>query len=204
MAPRYGTGGRWRLLAALTASVGLLPSGARADEARATCTATLAGRRVVVRPEARAFVTPELDRLVRLGMAGKLEVHLTLFRRRALWFDARMDGAQVTQVLAFTRAGYLLDGRPLAGGVATLELERVAWTLDDRPEPDERFVVQVEVRLQVVTAASLGRVAAWLTQGAPAGTAPDERSALTGTLLRSVAEDLARGASTRCDVLRPP
>ncbi|RKH13861.1 hypothetical protein D7V97_04605 [Corallococcus sp. CA053C] len=200
---RYGTRGRWRLLATLTASVGLLPSAARADEARATCTASLSGRRVVVRPEARAFVSPELDRLVRLGMAGKLEVELTLLRRRALWFDARMDGAQVTQVLAFTRAGYLLDGRPLVDGVATLELERVAWTLDDRPEPGERFVVQVEVRLQVVTAASLGRVATWLTQGASTGTEPD-RSTLTGTLLRSVAEDLARRASARCDVLRSP
>ncbi|RKH40120.1 hypothetical protein [Corallococcus sicarius] len=201
---RYGTGGRWRLAATLTASVGLLPSAVRADEARATCTATLSGRRVVVRPEARAFVSPELDRLVRLGMAGKLEVQLTLWRRRPLWFDARLDGAQLTQVLAFTRAGYLLDGRPLAEGVATLELERVAWTLEDRPEPGDRFVVQVEVRLQVVTAASLGRVAAWLTQGTPAGTEPDGRSGLTATLLRSVAEDLAQGATARCEVLRPP
>ncbi|CAM3441558.1 DUF4390 domain-containing protein [Corallococcus soli] len=186
------------------ASVGLLAPGAWADEARATCAATLSGRRVVVRPEARAFVSPELDRLVRLGMAGKLEVELTLVRRRALWFDARLDNARVTQVLAFTRTGYLLDGRPLPGGVATLELERVAWMLDAPPEPGERFVVQVEVRLQVVTAASLGRVAAWLTQGAPAGTEPADRSGLTGTLLRSVAEDLARGASARCDVLRSP
>ncbi|RKH14984.1 hypothetical protein D7Y13_05960 [Corallococcus praedator] len=201
---RHGTGGRWRLQAALTASVGLLASTARADEARATCAATLTGRRVVVRSEARAFVSPELDRLVRLGMAGKLEVQLTLMRRRSLWFDARMDSTQVTQVLAFTRTGYLLDGRPLAEGVATLELERVAWMLDAPPEPGERFIVQVEVRLHVVTAASLGRVATWLTQGASAGTEPDDRSALTATLLRSVAEDLARGASGRCDVLRSP
>ncbi|MCY1046907.1 hypothetical protein OV208_36720 [Corallococcus sp. bb12-1] len=186
------------------ASVGLLASQARADEARATCTATLSGRRVVVRPEARAFVSPELDRLVRLGMAGKLEVQLTLLRKRAVWFDARMDSTQVTQVLAFTRTGYLLDGRPLSEGVATLELERVAWMLDAPPEPGERFVVQVEVRLRVVTAASLGRVATWLTQGASVGTEPEDRSALTGTLLRSVAEDLARGASASCDVLRSP
>ncbi|RYZ34992.1 MAG: hypothetical protein EOO71_37160 [Myxococcaceae bacterium] len=201
---RHGTGGRWRLQVALTASVGLLASPARADEARATCNATLSGRRVVVRPEARAFVSPELDRLVRLGMAGKLEVRMTLFRRRALWFDARVDSTQVTQVLAFTRTGYLLDGRPLPDGVATLELERVAWTLEERPEPGDRFVVQLEVRLQVVTAASLGRVAAWFTQDTAAETATEDRSALTGTLLRSVAEDLARGASARCDVLRPP
>ncbi|RKG73962.1 hypothetical protein [Corallococcus terminator] len=201
---RQGTGGRWRLRSALMASVGLLASQARADEARATCTATLSGRRVVVRPEARAFVSPELDRLVRLGMAGKLEVQLTLLRKRALWFDARMDSTQVTQVLAFTRTGYLLDGRPLSEGVATLELERVAWMLDAPPEPGERFIVQVEVRLRVVTAASLGRVAAWLTQGASAGTEPEGRSALTGTLLRSVAEDLARGASASCEVLRSP
>ncbi|MGE6758615.1 hypothetical protein ACQKGO_11420 [Corallococcus interemptor] len=195
---RNGTQGRPG--AAFLVAACLLTSGAHAEEASAACTATLSGRRVMVRPEARAFISPELDRLVRLGLAGKLEVELTLWKRRALWFDAHLDSARVTQVLAFTQEGYVLDGRELTGGVGTLELERVAWTLDARPESDEHFVVQVEVRLQVVTATSLGRMARWLTQGEPASSG----TPVLTSLLRSVAEDLARQASGRCDVSRQP
>ncbi|MFP2930532.1 hypothetical protein ACLESO_36100 [Pyxidicoccus sp. 3LG] len=192
-----------RLGAALVAAAGLFAPIVRAEEEpRASCTATLSGRRVVARPEAFSFVSPELDRLVRLGMAGRVEVEVTLWKRHSFWFDERVDGAKVTQVLAFTRAGYVLDGRPLSGAPGALELERVAWTLGERPEAEERFVVQVEVRLHVVTAASLGRVASWLTQ--EKSTAGEERSGLTGTVLRSVAEDLSRGASARCEVTRPP
>ncbi|AFE07329.1 hypothetical protein COCOR_07106 [Corallococcus coralloides DSM 2259] len=185
---------------ALVVAASLLASGAHAEEASAACTATLSGKRVMVRPEARAFISPELDRLVRLGLAGKLEVELTLWRRRAFWFDAHLDSARVTQVLAFTRDGYRLDGRELTGGVGTLELERVAWTLDAKPEAGEHFVVQVEVRLQVVTATSLGRMARWLTQGE----ASSSGTPVLGSLLRSVAEDLARQATGRCDVSRQP
>ncbi|WP_163996344.1 hypothetical protein [Pyxidicoccus caerfyrddinensis] len=191
-----------RLGAAWVAAAGLLAPMARAEEPRAACTATLSGRRVVVRPEAFAFISPELDRLVRLGMAGRVEVEVTLWKRRAMWFNARVDEARLTQVLAFTRGGYVLDGRSLPEGPGTLELERVAWTLEERPGAEDRFVVQVEVRLHVVTAASLGRVASWLTQEKNAR--EGEGSSLTSTVLRSVAEDLSRGASGRCDVSRAP
>ena len=191
-----------RLGAVWVAAAGLLALLARAEEApRASCSATLSGRRVVARLEAFAFVSPELDRLVRLGMAGRMEVEVTLFRRRALWFDTRVDGARLTQVLAFTRGGYVLDGEPLPEGPGALELERVAWTLDERPEAGDRFVVQVVVKLHVVTAASLGRVASWLTQEKNAQ--EEEGSGFTRTVLRSVAEDLSRGASGRCEVSRP-
>ncbi|ATB45635.1 hypothetical protein MYMAC_001220 [Corallococcus macrosporus DSM 14697] len=192
-----------RLGTALVAVASLYASTVHAEEPRATCTATLSGRRVMVRSEAFDFVSPELDRLVRLGMAGKLEVELTLWRRNTVWFDARVETARVTQVLAFSNGAYVLDGRPLPEGPSALTLERVAWSLEERPEPDARYQVRINVRLHVVTAASLGRVAAWLTQGKQA---PDEEGAtLTGSvLLRSVAEDLVRGADARCDVTWPP
>ncbi len=191
-----------KLGTALAAVAGLLAPTVHAEEPRAACTATLSGRRVMVRPEAFDVVSPELDRLVRLGMAGKLEVELTLWRRNAIWFDARVDVTRLTQVLAFANGTYLLDGRPLSEGPSPMPLERVAWTLEERPGPGARFEVRVTVRLQVVTAASLGRVAAWLTQGRQAP--GEEGSTLTGTVLRSVAEDLSRGASGRCDVTRLP
>jgi hypothetical protein len=76
-------------------------------------------------------------------------------------------------------------------------LERTAWTLEEPPESGESLVVQVTVRLQVVTASSLGKVASWLTQGE---SAENERSTVTRNLLRTVAEDLSRRASGRCDV----
>ncbi len=183
--------------AAMIAAVGLLAPAAQADEPAARCTATLSGRRVVVRPEAHAFLTEDLSRLLRLGLAGRLEVELTLLRRRKLWFDARVDSAQLTQVLSFTRGEYLLDGRSLPSGAQLLELERTAWTLEEPPEASEALVVQVNVRLQVVTAASLGKVASWLTQGQPAEA---EDSPVTRNLLRSVAEDLTRSAVGRCAV----
>jgi hypothetical protein len=85
----------------------------------------------------------------------------------------------------------------LPTGTPVLELERTAWTLKEPPESGDSFVVQVNVRLQVVTAASLGKVATWLTQGE---SAEDERSAVSRNLLRTVADDLTRGASGRCDV----
>ncbi|WNG34040.1 hypothetical protein F0U61_10615 [Archangium violaceum] len=198
-----GKSTRRRLGVALVAAMGLFAPRARAEEApRVTCSATRVGRRVVVRPEALALVAPELERLIRLGLAGRLEVELTLLRHRPLWFSSRVDATKLTQVLAYSAkaGGWMLDGRPLASGPETLELERVAWTLDEEPEETAALVVEVGVRLQVVTAASLGKVAQWLTQGE---TAEEKRSALTRGLLRTVAEDLTRGAEGRCTVQTP-
>ncbi len=196
--------GRWRgharrLGAALLAAGALGASPVGAEEPRVACVATRSGRRVLVRPEALAFLSPELERLIQLGLAGKLEVTVTVLRHRRLWFDARVGETTLTQVLAFSRQeGYALDGRALASGPASLELERVAWTLEEPPEPGARFVAQVEVRLQVVTAASLGKVAEWLTRGPRE--ASGEGGTVTQNLLRTVAEDLTRRASGRCDV----
>jgi hypothetical protein len=198
-----GTSLRRSLGAALVAALGLLAPMARGEEPpRVTCSASRVGRRVVVMPEALALVAPELERLMRLGLAGRLEVELTLLRRRPLWFSERMDAARLTQVLTYSakEGGWLLDGRPLAAGVGTLELERVAWTLEEEPEAEAAFVVEVGVRLQVVTAASLGKVTRWLTQGEKTEA---ERSALTRGLLRTVAEDLSRRAEGRCSVQGP-
>jgi hypothetical protein len=189
------------LRAALIAAVGLLAPEAWAEEPRAQCAATLSGRRVVVRPEAQAFLNAELDRLLRLGLAGRLEVELTLLRRRRLWFDEQVDSARLTQVLSFSQGEYLLDGRPLPSGATALELERTAWTLETPPESGDAFVVQVNVRLQVVTASSLGKMASWLTQGP---SSESERSTVSRNLLSSVAEDLTRRASGRCEVSPAP
>jgi len=192
-----GTRGR-RLAAALAVAVGLCTSGAHAEEPRVDCTATRSGRRVLVRPEVSTLVAPELERLMRLGLAGRLELELELLRLRPLWFSAQVEATRLTQVLVYVKEeGWVMDGRPLKEGLGVLELERVAWMLEAEPEADASFRVEVRVRLQVVTADSLGKVASWLTQGRKT---EQERSALTEGLLRTVAEDLTRRAQGRCDV----
>jgi hypothetical protein len=128
-------------------------------------------------------------------------VELTLLRRRRLWFDEQVDSARLTQVLSFSQGEYLLDGRALPSGATALELERTAWTLETPPESGDSFVVKVSVRLQVVTASSLGKMASWLTQGP---SPESERSTVTRNLLSSVAEDLTRRASGRCEVSPAP
>ena len=198
-----GASTRRRLGVALVAALGLFAPMARGEEAPAvTCSATRTGRRVVVRPEALALVAPELERLMRLGLAGRLEVELTLLRHRPWWFAERVETARLTLVLAYSarEQRWALDGHTLAAGPGVLELERVAWTLEEEPEAEAAFVVEVGVRLQVVTAASLGKVAQWLTRGEKTEA---ERSALTRGLLRTVAEDLTRRAEGRCNVQGP-
>ncbi|XXF79271.1 hypothetical protein P2318_05820 [Myxococcaceae bacterium GXIMD 01537] len=176
----------------------LCASTARAEEPRVTCVATRSGRRVVVRPRAEALLAPELERLIRLGLAGRLEVTVTLLQRRSLWFDARRGETTLTQVVGFSREeGFLLDGRALPTGPQVLDLERVAWTLEALVEPGEDLVARVEVRLQVVTAASLGKVASWLTRGEEENA---EGGALSQNVLRTVAEDLTRRARGQCNV----
>ncbi|ATB39483.1 hypothetical protein CYFUS_004927 [Cystobacter fuscus] len=185
------------------AVVGLLATSAGAEEApRVDCVATRAGRRVVARSEALGLVAPELERLMRLGLAGRLEVELTLLRHRPWWFAERVETARLTLVLAYSarEQHWALDGRALAGGPGVLELERVAWTLTEEPAGESPWSVEVSVRLQVVTPASLGRMARWLTQGEQT---EEERSALTRGLLLSLAEDLTRGAQGRCTVTVP-
>ena len=184
----------WGLSLALAVLWGSL---AHAEEPRASCTATRTGLRVLVRPEAHAFVDAELDRLLRLGLAGRLELTVTLLRRRPAWFDARLVEQQLTQVLSFDeRSGrYVLSERTLPAGPQALGLERVALQLPEAPDADARLEVEVDVRLQVVTIASLGRMAAWLTQS-------EARSAVSENLLRTVAEDLQRRARARCPVTR--
>jgi len=56
-------------------------SAALAEGPAATCTATLAGGRVLIDVELQRFLDPELLKLVRLGLEGNLQFELVLLRR---------------------------------------------------------------------------------------------------------------------------
>ncbi len=164
---------------------------------RATCRATLVGGRVLVDVELAGFLDPELLRLVRLGLEGRLSFEVSVVRRRRLWFDAPVETQSKVASLRASRAtGKLwMNDRREVQDPAFLALERVA--LHVGAEPEETYGVEVTARLQVVTASSLDRLAGWIS-----GRGGEEKRALPHNVLQAVAEDLSRVASGRCEARR--
>jgi hypothetical protein len=200
MGPSRSARQQWTVLALIVA---LLSAGsAFADGPRsplARCSALLANGRALVDVAAEHLFSDDLVRLVRLGMTGRLEVQVTLIRRQPFWFDAVvLEERRELQVTALAQGGGLvLDGSRVLRDVDRLELDRLV--LRPRPEvlPEEvdRYQVEVKLRFQVITAASLRRVARWIASGDQ-----EEQGAVSRRLLEAVASDLTREASARCDV----
>lgn len=71
-------------LALLSATPGLA---AAREPPSATCSARLGGRRVIVNPTLFGFFDADLLRLVRLGLAGRLDVEVAMLRKRFLLFS---------------------------------------------------------------------------------------------------------------------
>lgn len=196
---------RARAAAAFALALAALASPrARADEPSASCQAHLAGGRALVSVTLGGFLDPELLRLVRLGLDGRLRVSAIVYRDRGLWFDAREGEQQRSARLSFARARgrFLLDGREVEPR-RPIALEPLSVWLDRAPRAGERHHVDLEVRLEVVTTQSLGRVATWIAD-------PEDRrdrapGLLSRNLLATVAGDLERvGAATCTAALRAP
>jgi len=177
-------------------------SAARADDARAGCTARLVGGRALVSVTLERFLDPALLRLVRLGLDGRLQVQATLFRRRRAWFDAREVDVRRRAKLSHTRSRGRIDveGARSIDGTGTIVLDTLSLLPDRAAGPDERYYVEIEARLEVVTAQTLGRVATWMADA-------DERrerspGVVSRRLLESVAGDLERVAAGSCEAVR--
>src|SRR5690349_4473094 len=81
---------------------------ARAD---VRCAAVRRGDRVLLDVRLERLFDRELLRLVRLGLAGRLRVRATLFRRRDYWFDDERAARTIESVVTFAPPGrFLLDG----------------------------------------------------------------------------------------------
>jgi hypothetical protein len=178
-------------------------------EPSARCRAERAGERAWVTVTLDELMDPELLRLVSLGLPGRLRVEVSLHRRRRLWFDALV--AQETRVvgLAWSKpdGALLLDGRR-APDPARLELPPSPLRPRSGPPLGAGHYVSVNVRLEVVTAASLGEVARWLVarqnrgeRREGEGASPSNAGVLPRVLVDYLAADLARTASTRCPVM---
>lgn len=162
------------------------------------CEAVIARDRALVDVELSDFVDARLAKLVKLGLAGRIQLQLSLVERRPLWFDLLKDRTDRESVLRYDRdaAAFLLEGGQEVTDPIRLKLNRIALQPPDGLGNGD-YRVEVKVSLRVVTPQSLGRVAAWLAgrEQAGEGRAPD-------ALLEAVANDLARSASAACDAVR--
>jgi hypothetical protein len=184
---------------------GLLVAALAAPAARAAvdvqCKVERAGERALVSVTLADVLDPDLRRLVELGLAGRLRVEVRLHRRRAFWFDAQVGEDIRQSVLQWSRprASMLLDGQ-------LVDPRRLTLPFVLRPghgglDQGEHYV-DVAVRLEVVTASSLGAVARWLAAGRPGtngnGDEDDGAAPLPRALAGALAADLARTARGRC------
>jgi hypothetical protein len=204
-------GGRLGRLRAVLCLFGLLALFAAVPAARAAvgvqCKVERAGERAVVAVTLADVLDPDLRRLVELGLAGRLRVEVRLHRRRAFWFDSQVGEDVRQSVLQWSRqrSSMLLDGQPV--DPARLTLPFVLRPTQGSLAEGEHHV-EVAVRLEVVTASSLGAVARWLAAGRPGADRPREQDdedatpILPRALAGALAADLARTARGRC-VLPP-
>ncbi len=199
--------GSSRVLLLAAALVAAGPRLAWADPAVA-CRAEATGPRAVLRIAVRDMFDQELLRLVQLGLVGRLRVQATLYRRRPVWFDAKLLEVGRVLSVSFSRGDgvFMLEGQPVPNPNA-IELPDIVlgsgW--DDRAEGSELYA-DVSARLEVITASSLGQVARWLVGGKSASAS--EREGREGAqlvpraLVEYLAADLARTAGGRCPLRR--
>lgn len=177
----------WRRLALVLL---LLAGAAKAQEV--ACKALLLGTRALVDATVHRLLDPELLRLVKLGVAGRVTVETTLVRRRQLWFGHVVASSKRELPLTWSdeRGAFELDGRAVRDP-EHVALERIVLPAGD--DGDARgYQVEITTRLVVVTSGSLGRVAD-LLQG-------ESDSPLTRTVLGAIASDLTRSANATCAV----
>jgi hypothetical protein len=163
----------------------------------ASCRARRTGDRVVAAVELRELLDAETQRLLQLGMRGRLRVDASVVRRRLGLFEQTAGTAASEAELAAgpNRRGLLVNGRLQADAGGPVSLERVAVRLSGRERPDEALTFRVTIQLRVVTVASLSKVAAWVTDSSE----EDASSSLvTRALLSAVADDLTRTLECSC------
>jgi hypothetical protein len=175
------------------------------------CRADTAGQRVVLQVSLADLFDEELLRLVELGLTGRLRIQATLYRKRRIWFDARLAESSRELAVAWSRqeGTFTVDGRPVEP-LHRLELPEmiVSAPLDGQTDSAPAYV-EVTARLEVITANSLGQVARWLVRGkaqASRSSVPPRTESgsplVPRALVEYLAADLARTTSGRCPLRR--
>jgi hypothetical protein len=161
---------------------------------------------VLVSSTLLGFFDPDLLRLIRLGMAGRLEVDVALQRKRFLVFSEAHASERYQATLSYDERAqeFRIDGRAVGAEPQSLTLDRVALTLR-APPPEGAQLVRVAARLEVVTASSLLQLARFFggrERDEAARDAEGGGSGLSGLLVKSLLQDLARSASGSCTLER--
>jgi hypothetical protein len=173
------------------------------------CRADASGQRAVLRVTVHEMFDEELLRLVELGLVGRLRVEASLYRRRQLWFDAKLLQVRRQLSVSWSRAEstFIVEGQPVAN-LNALELPDLVLssTWDDRLAGE--VYADVTARLEVITASSLGQVARWLVgsksggEGAARTESGSQAQLVPRALVEYLAADLARTTGGRCPLRR--
>jgi hypothetical protein len=145
---------------------------------------------VLVDPLLDDLFDAESMRLVRLGLVGQVHIEVTLVRKRALWFDERLDDQSLDLHVLWDQRDehfHLESGREV--DPAHLPTERFA--LRPGRDTDGDLEVQISAHLQVVTASSLGLVATWVA-------AKEREGGVAKGVVSALAGDLSREAKGSC------
>jgi hypothetical protein len=198
--------GPQRRASVLVSCLLLLSTSARVVQAggpSAACQARRAGDRVVASLELAQLLDAETQRLLTLGMKGRLRVEATVVRRRLGLFEQTVGTATSEAVLAAGAAGHglLVNGRLQPDASGPITLERVAVRLSGRERPDETLTFRATIQLRVVTVESLSKLAAWVTDSSEEDASS---SLLTRALLSAVANDLTRTVECSCSTAAAP
>jgi hypothetical protein len=168
---------------------------------RAGCRVTFSENRALVDIELTDFFDPELLKLVRLGLEGKIQLELSVVRPRAAWFDEKVGEERTELAVRYDkpRRKYRLDHRRDLNDPNRFWVERLAVRLGNGERAVE-YRVELRAALEVVTPKSLNQVADWIAIGRK----PGGGSVLSRTLVDRITGDLQRKVEAQCEPVNAP
>jgi hypothetical protein len=184
-------------LVILVASLCLAGGASLADGPRARCRALLANGRALVDVDVSHALDSELLELVRLGLQAELRLEVSLAKKRPFWFDDQLAVETSIARLEYSTEArrYVLDRRRVIEDPETLGIDRISLRPTDALEAGGQYHVDVRIRIQVITPASLDRVARWMSEKGR----QNARSGVSDAMARLIAENLTRATDCRCE-----
>jgi hypothetical protein len=172
----------------------MMVSVAVAAAPRVLCHTKVANGRVLVDIELLDFYEERLLQLVKLGLAGSMELEVAVVKPRRFWFDAPLATEKKRLDVRFSRMArtFVLDGKKPLVDPNRIRVERLALRLADFAGPGSELRIEVRAALRVVTTSTLGTVARWIARGEEAS------PTLSENVVQWVTDDLARKAETDC------
>jgi hypothetical protein len=189
-----------RFVVCALVGLGIIAPAVQGDAAEASCRCRIAGDRAETTVEVQGLVDAEMERLIRLGLAGRVRWELELVRKRWLWVEQPVAELSVESTIRFSEARrvFVVDGAGELPDLSRLTLHTADLRLESQPAAKARYELRVRARLQVITVESLARVASWMVDGEEQEGEGRSSSWATRGLLAAVSNDLQRVVSAAC------